>query len=141
LVSSKKVPCKDEGLSGTVTFPGDIVDAAGRERRYCRAYASNGYIRRHGYSCNTNPQPQFMSFFSRGRKFHFPLWRRYYHTILGETRGHRVWIENAANAVDVSYTHNQNIIKENRRAKQSDTVPLFALDSETLDDPGSAELQ
>ena len=78
-----------------------------------------------------------MSFLGRRCDFHFSLWSRDNDTVLVQSGGHWIGVQNRSDAVDVCCIYILDIYEYS----QTKNLPLLALDSDTLDDPGSAELQ
>lgn len=78
-----------------------------------------------------------MPLLRRSGELHLSLGSGYNNTVLIDTRRHWVWIQHGAHILDICYeTEVRNISVVNPTY-----APLFALDSATLDEPGSAELQ
>lgn len=75
-------------------------------------------------------------------------WTRKFHLSLGcvdddapliETRWHGIRIKNRFHGLDVSYCDEYSLVSGSIETLSN--LPLLALDSETFDEPGSAELQ
>ena len=88
----------------------------------------------------TYVDPDIVSLFGRSGELHLTLRSYNDDTILVETRWHWVRVKNRPNILDVSCKQTKFQSKCIYPKFKLD-IPLLALDSETAEDPGSAELQ
>lgn len=83
--------------------------------------------------------PDVMSLFGWCSELHLTLRSRDNDTVLMNTWRHRVRVQNRPNVFNVSCT--ARTFSDSKISRNRFHIPLFALDSDTAEEPGSAELQ
>ncbi len=87
---------------------------------------------------DTHVEPDIVALLGWTSDLHLSLWCGHYHTILVQARRHRIWVQDRSDALNIC-CETSSVSTTGRHHNHN--IPLFAMDSVTLDEPGSAELQ